>query len=137
MPVYSPELLAPGQAELTLADLPQLPAAVREVARVVAAAAEREQGAEGQVRFLARLQPLGRAGAGGGGGAGVALVPYGIACQDILKGALRQIDCRSAPFGSGYRFLANPHKENMPKVQRFRAWIEARDGRHAAPLEQL
>jgi LysR family glycine cleavage system transcriptional activator len=41
----------------------------------------------------------------------VALVPYGIAFQD------------SAPYANGYRFMVNPGKENMSKVQRFRAWI--------------
>ena len=54
-----------------------------------------------------------------------ALAAYGIAYQDILKGALRQINCKSAPFGSGYRFLVNPRKASMPKVQRFRAWLVA------------
>jgi LysR family glycine cleavage system transcriptional activator len=56
-------------------------------------------------------------------GQGVALVPYGIAFQDIAPGALRQIACRSAPYANGYRFMVNPGKENMSKVQRFRAWI--------------
>jgi LysR family glycine cleavage system transcriptional activator len=56
-------------------------------------------------------------------GQGIALVPYGIACQDIGSGALRQIACKTAPFHSGYRFLVNPHKEGMAKVQRFRAWM--------------
>jgi LysR family glycine cleavage system transcriptional activator len=58
-------------------------------------------------------------------GQGIALVPYGIAFQDILAGTLHVIACRSAPFGSGYRLLANPHKEAMPKVQHFRAWVLA------------
>lgn len=58
-------------------------------------------------------------------GQGIALVPYGIAFQDILAGTLRVIACRSAPYASGYRFLANPRKEAMPKVQQFRAWIVA------------
>jgi LysR family glycine cleavage system transcriptional activator len=52
-------------------------------------------------------------------------VAFGIAAQDILKGSLKQINCRSAPYGSGYRFLVNPRKETMPKVQRFRAWLVA------------
>jgi LysR family glycine cleavage system transcriptional activator len=56
-------------------------------------------------------------------GQGIALVPYGIACQDLATGALRRIACRSAPFGHGYRFLINPHKEGMTKVQRFRGWM--------------
>jgi len=50
-------------------------------------------------------------------------VPYGIAFQDIAAGSLRQIACRSAPYGNGYRFLVNPHKEAMSKVQHFRAWV--------------
>jgi LysR family glycine cleavage system transcriptional activator len=61
-------------------------------------------------------------------------VAYGIAFQDILKGSLKQINCRSAPFDSGYRFLVNRRKENMPKVQRFRSWLvgEMEDMRRAA-----
>jgi LysR family glycine cleavage system transcriptional activator len=56
-------------------------------------------------------------------GQGIALVPYGIAFQDIAAGSLRQIACRSASYGNGYRFLVNPHKEAMSKVQYFRAWV--------------
>jgi LysR family glycine cleavage system transcriptional activator len=56
-------------------------------------------------------------------GQGIALVPYGIAFQDIADGALRVLACRSAPYGNGYRFLVNPHKEAMSKVQYFRAWV--------------
>jgi LysR family glycine cleavage system transcriptional activator len=128
VPVYSPELLAPGQAGLTLADLGHWPLLCEK-------SPERWLQLLNENRVLkgnyARQFDFSRAYSHWGvlvqaavAGQGVALVPYGIACQDIAAGALRQIACRSARFESGYRFLANPHKENMGKVQRFRAWIE-------------
>ena len=43
--------------------------------------------------------------------------------EDIASGSLRVLHCRSAPYGNGYRFLVNPHKETMAKVQQFRAWM--------------
>ncbi len=44
---------------------------------------------------------------------------------DLTPELLRQIPCKSARFESGYRFLVNPHKEHMLKVQRFRDWMVA------------
>ena len=70
-------------------------------------------------------------------GQGVALVPYGIAFQDIVKGALRQIPARSAPFANGYKFLVNPHKEHMLKVQRFRAWMVGEMEEMRASLDKV
>jgi len=51
-------------------------------------------------------------------------VPYGVAYEDILNGALTMIACRSAPYNRGYRFLVNRNKEGMPKIERFRAWLQ-------------
>jgi LysR family glycine cleavage system transcriptional activator len=128
VPVYSPELLAPGEAGLQLSDLGRWPLLCEKSPERWLQLLNENRALKGD---YARHFDFSRAYSHWGvlvqaavAAQGVALVPYGIACQDIASGALRQIPCRSARFENGYRFLANPHKENMGKVQRFRAWIE-------------
>jgi LysR family transcriptional regulator, glycine cleavage system transcriptional activator len=121
--VYSPELLAPGQAELTLADLPRFPLLYEKTPESWLKLLNENKALKGKYDFSRGYSHWGVLAQAAVAGQGIALVAYGIAYQDILKGALRQINCRSAPFGSGYRFLVNPRKKNMPKVQRFRAWL--------------
>jgi LysR family transcriptional regulator, glycine cleavage system transcriptional activator len=123
--VYSPELLAPGQAELTLADLPRFPLLYEKTPESWLKLLNENKALKGKYDFSRGYSHWGVLAQAAVAGQGIALVAYGIAYQDILKGALRQINCRSAPFGSGYRFLVNPRKKNMPKVQRFRAWLVA------------
>ena len=123
--VYSPDLLAPGQAELTLADLPDFPLLYEKSPESWLQLLNENRALKGKYDFSRGYSHWGVLAQAAVAGQGIALVAYGIACQDILKGALRQINCRSAPFASGYRFLVNPRKENMPKVQRFRAWLVA------------
>ena len=124
VPVYSPELLAPGQLELTLADIRQWPLLCEKSPESWLKLLNENRVLTGEYDFSRAYSHWGVLVQAAVAGQGVALVPYGIACQDIASGALRQIACKSARFDSGYRFLANPHKENMSKVQRFRAWIE-------------
>ncbi|UUZ49101.1 hypothetical protein LP420_01050 [Massilia sp. B-10] len=64
-------------------------------------------------------------------GQGIALVAYGIAFQDILKGSLRKINCRSAPFGSGYRFLVNPAQASHAQSPTLPRLAGRRNERHA------
>jgi LysR family transcriptional regulator, glycine cleavage system transcriptional activator len=125
VPVYSPELLAPGQAELTLADLARHPLLCEKSPESWLQLLNENKALKGKYDFSRGYSHWSVLAQAAVAGQGVALVPYGIACQDIAAGALRQIACRSAPFGRGYRFLANPHKENMSKVQCFRAWMIA------------
>ncbi len=120
--VYSPELLQPGQTEITLADLPKFPLLYEKTPESWLQLLN-ENKAKGKYDFSRGYSHWGVLAQAAVAGQGIALVAYGIAFQDILKGQLRQINCRSAPFGSGYRFLVNPRKEKMPKVQRFRAWL--------------
>lgn len=122
--VYSPELLAPGQTELTLADLPNFPLLYEKTTESWLKLLNENKALKGKYDFSRGYSHWGVLAQAAVAGQGIALVAYGIAYQDILKGSLRQIACRSAPFGSGYRFLVNPRKTNMPKVQRFRAWLE-------------
>jgi LysR family glycine cleavage system transcriptional activator len=123
--VYSPDLLAPGQAELTLADLPNFPLLYENSPESWLQLLNENKAFKGKYDFSRGYSHWGVLAQAAVAGQGVALVAYGIACQDILKGSLKQINCRSAPFGSGYRFLVNRSKATMPKVQRFRAWLVA------------
>lgn len=123
--VYSPDLLAPGQAELTLADLPNFPLLYENSPESWLQLLNENKAFKGKYDFSRGYSHWGVLAQAAVAGQGVALVAYGIACQDILKGSLKQINCRSAPFGSGYRFLVNRSKASMPKVQRFRAWLVA------------
>jgi LysR family glycine cleavage system transcriptional activator len=122
--VYSPELLQAGQTEITLADLPNFPLLYEKTPESWLQLLN-ENKAKGKYDFSRGYSHWGVLAQAAVAGQGIALVAYGIAFQDILKGSLRKINCRSAPFGSGYRFLVNPRKEKMPKVQRFRAWLVA------------
>ena len=133
--VYSPELLQPGQAEITLADLPNFPLLYEKTPESWLQLLN-ENKAKGKYDFSRGYSHWGVLAQAAVAGQGIALVAYGIAFQDISKGSLRQINCRSAPFGSGYRFLVNPRKEKMPKVQRFRAWLVAEMDEMQRAVEQ-
>ncbi|MEJ7804636.1 MAG: LysR substrate-binding domain-containing protein [Telluria sp.] len=133
--VYSPELLRPGQSEITLADLPSFPLLYEKTPESWLQLLN-ENKAKGKYDFSRGYSHWGVLAQAAVAGQGIALVAYGIAFQDILKGSLRKINCRSAPFGSGYRFLVNPRKEKMPKVQRFRAWLVAEMNDMQRALEQ-
>ncbi|MCC2959260.1 LysR family transcriptional regulator [Massilia sp. IC2-278] len=123
VPVYSPELLKEGEPGLTLADLARQPLLCEKSPESWLQLLNENRALKGKYDFSRGYSHWGVLVQAAVAGQGVALVPYGIACQDIASGALRQIPCRSAPFDMGYRFLANPHKESMRKVQRFRDWM--------------
>ena len=125
VPVYSPELLVPGQQALTLADLPNYSLLVVQSPEAWLQLLNENRALKGKYDFSRGYSHWGVLVQAAVAGQGVALVPYGIAHQDIVSGALRRIPCKSAPFNSGYRFLANPHKEHMLKVRRFREWMVA------------
>lgn len=125
VPVYSPALLAAGQESLALADLERFPLLCERSPEAWLQLLNENRALKGDYDFSRTYSHWGVLAQAAAAGQGVALVPYGIAFQDILAGLLRVIACRSAPYASGYRFLANPHKETMPKVQQFRAWMVA------------
>jgi LysR family glycine cleavage system transcriptional activator len=121
--VYSPDLLGPGQTELTLADLPNFPLLYESSTESWLKLLNENKAFKGQYNFSRGFSHWGLLAQAAVAGQGVALVAYGIAFEDIQTGALRRMRCRSAPFGKGYRFLVNPHKESMTKIQRFRSWL--------------
>ncbi|WP_171088207.1 LysR substrate-binding domain-containing protein [Telluria aromaticivorans] len=136
VPVYSPELLAPGQDALSLADLPQHSLLVVQSPEAWLQLLNENRALKGKYDFSRGYTHWGVLVQAAVAGQGVALVPYGIAFQDIESGALRQISCKSAPFANGYRFLVNPHKEHMLKVQRFREWMVAEMDALRATMER-
>jgi LysR family glycine cleavage system transcriptional activator len=123
VPVYSPELLEDGQDELTFADLPRYKLLIEKSPENWLQLLNENKALKGKYDFSRGYSHWGVLAQAAVAGQGVALVPYGIACQDISSGALRQIRCKTVPFHSGYRFLVNPHKTGTTKVQRFRAWM--------------
>jgi LysR family glycine cleavage system transcriptional activator len=125
VPVYSPELLAAGQAELTLADLTRFPLLCERTPEAWLQLLRQNRLLSGSYDFSRTYSHWGVLAQAAVAGQGIGLVPYGIAFEDIRSGSLRQIACQSAPFASGYRLLVNPHKAAMTKVQHFRAWILA------------
>jgi LysR family glycine cleavage system transcriptional activator len=123
VPVYSPELLDEGQAELTLADLPRYKLLIEKSPENWLQLLKENKALKGKYDFSRGYSHWGVLAQAAVAGQGVALVPYGIAFEDIRSGALRQVRCKTVHFHSGYRFLVNPHKVGMTKVQRFRAWM--------------
>jgi LysR family glycine cleavage system transcriptional activator len=123
VPVYSPDLPADGVAELGLADLARFPLLCERGPEAWLQLLKENRALKGKYDFSRVFTHWGVLAQAAVAGQGIALVPYGIAFQDILAGTLRMLPCRSAPFGSGYRLLVNPHKEAMTKVQHFRDWI--------------
>ncbi|MGZ3183942.1 MAG: LysR substrate-binding domain-containing protein [Telluria sp.] len=123
--VYSPELLAEGQEEITLADLPGLPllyeASTESWLHLLN---ENKAFRKGKFNFARGYSHWGVLAQAAAAGQGVAMVPVGLAFDDLQKGVLRQVRCKSAPYAKGYKFLANPAKLSMSKIQRFRAWID-------------
>lgn len=125
VPVYSPDLLADGQEALTLADLTRFPLLCERTPETWLQLLNENRALKGDYDFSRTYSHWGVLAQAAVAGQGIALVPYGIAYEDIRAGTLLQLACRSAPFGSGYRLLVNPHKETMTKVQHFRDWIVA------------
>jgi LysR family transcriptional regulator, glycine cleavage system transcriptional activator len=123
VPVYSPELLAPGEAALALADLGRFPLLCERTPEAWLQLLQENRALKGRYDFSRVFTHWGVLAQAAVAGQGIALVPYGIAFQDILAGSLRVLPCRSAPFGNGYRLLVNPHKEASPKIRYFRDWI--------------
>jgi LysR family glycine cleavage system transcriptional activator len=125
VPVYSPALLAPGHDALRLADLARFPLLCERSPEAWLQLLGENRALKGNYDFSRTFSHWGVLAQAAAAGQGIALVPYGIVFQDILAGLLRTIACRSAPCASGYRFLANPRMETMPKVRHFRSWVTA------------
>jgi LysR family glycine cleavage system transcriptional activator len=122
--VYSPSLLRPGEQELTLADLGRFPLLYEDTTEYWAQLLRNNGGLEGCYDFSRSFSHFGVLAQGAVAGQGIALVAYSIAYDDILKGALRLMRAHSVPYPKGYCFIVSDRKAQLPKVARFRAWLE-------------
>jgi LysR family glycine cleavage system transcriptional activator len=134
--VYSPDLLEPGQEELQLADLQRLPLLYEGDADIWRAFLAENSILKGKYDFARGFSHFSMMAQAAVAGQGVALVSYGIAYDDILRGTLKIIAGRSAPFQKGYRLLCNRDKAGLHKVELFRSWLiaEMEEMRQAAGI---
>lgn len=123
--VYSPALLAPGQDILTLADLPRFPLIYADTTETWIQLLRENRVLRGDYQFSRSYSNAAVRAQAALAGQGIALVSYTVAYQDILNGTLKMIECRSAPFEYGYRFLVNRRKVALPKIGLFRHWLTA------------
>jgi LysR family glycine cleavage system transcriptional activator len=121
--VYSPSLLAPGQQALTVDDLTRFPLLYENTTDTWIRMLKTNNAIRGQYDFSRSYNNFGVLVQAALAGQGIALVAYGIAYDDIRKGALLMLPCLSVPLEKGYCFLANPAKQGMQKVARLRAWL--------------
>jgi LysR family glycine cleavage system transcriptional activator len=122
--IYSPTLLAPGRQALTLADLPRFPLLYENTTEPWIQLLRENHALKGKYDFSRSYSNFAVMVQSAVAGQGVGLVTYAVAYEDIQNGALKMIACRSAPYDRGYRFLVNRNKEGMPKIERFRAWLQ-------------
>jgi LysR family glycine cleavage system transcriptional activator len=121
--VYSPALLAPGQAALTLADLRHFPLIYGDTTATWIELLHENHVLDGDYHFARSYSNAAVRAQAALAGQGISIVSYTAAYQDVLTGDLKMIDCRSGPCEYGYRFLVNRRKAGMAKVVRFRAWL--------------
>ncbi|WP_332878169.1 LysR substrate-binding domain-containing protein [Massilia sp. S19_KUP03_FR1] len=123
--VYSPGLLAPGQAALSLADLRRFPLIYGDTTETWIQLLHENRVLDGDYHFARSYSNAAVRAQAALAGQGISIVSYTAAYQDLLNGTLKMIACRSAPCIYGYRLLVNRRKLGMPKIERFRLWIAA------------
>lgn len=122
--VYSPDLLPEGRDAFTLDDLPSLPLLDEASNEHWQRYLEANGAPRGRYNFTKGYSHWGVLAQAAVAGQGVGLVAYSIVYEDLRKGALKLLQGRSVPYNCGYRFLVNLNKERMPKIERFRAWLD-------------
>ena len=121
--VYSPSLLAPGQTELTPADLRRFPLLYEDSTENWIMLLRDHGLLKGKHDFSRSYTNAAVLVQAALAGHGVGLTHYTIAYEDIRSGALKMIPGFTATYGRGYRLLVNPGKRGMSKVAHFSAWL--------------
>lgn len=123
--VYSPALLAPGETELTPADLRRFPLLYEDSTENWIRLLRDHGQLTGKHDFSRSYTNAAVLVQAALAGHGVGLTHYTIAYEDIRSGALKMIPGFTATYGRGYRLLVNPGKHGMGKVAHFTAWLRA------------
>ena len=122
--VYSPALRPPGRKDLTLADLERYPLLYDDSTEFWAQLLRAHGVTEGRFEFSRGFTNMAVATQAAVAGQGIALVTHAIACDDLQRGALRMMCGLSIPYPRGYYLVVAARKAQMPKIVRFRAWLE-------------
>jgi LysR family glycine cleavage system transcriptional activator len=121
--VYSPSLLAPGETEITLADLHRYPLLHEFTTDTWIALLRQNNALKGKYNFSRAFTNFAVMVQSAVAGQGVALVSHAIASEDLRSGVLKMVCCDSAPYDRGYRIVVSRSKRGMAKIEHFCAWL--------------
>ncbi|NRR34046.1 LysR family transcriptional regulator [Oxalobacteraceae bacterium] len=130
--VYSPELLAQraaglpgaGAQELKIADLQNHPLLYGSSPEKWLMFLQENRAIHSRYHFARGFTSWGVLAQAAVAAQGVALVGYSIVHDDLQNGTLNMVAGRSPEYDWGYRFLTCASSAGLPKVTRFRAWLE-------------
>jgi LysR family glycine cleavage system transcriptional activator len=122
--VYSPSLVLPGETEITLADLERYPLLHEFTTDTWIALLRQNNALKGNYNFSRSFTNFAVMVQSALAGQGIALVSHAIASDDLRSGALKMVDCESAPYERGYRVIVARDKRGMSKITHFRAWLQ-------------
>jgi LysR family glycine cleavage system transcriptional activator len=121
--VYSPSLLAPGETAITLDSLNRYPLLHETTTNTWIALLRHNNALKEQYNFSRSFTNFAVMVQSAVAGQGVALVSYAIASEDLSNGTLLMVDCASAPYERGYRFMINRSVQGMSKISHFCDWL--------------
>jgi LysR family glycine cleavage system transcriptional activator len=121
--VYSPSLLSPGETEITVADLDRYPLLHEFTTDTWIALLRQNNALKGNYNFSRSYTNFAVMVQSALAGQGIALVSHAIASDDLRSGALKMVDCESAPYERGYRIIVARDKRGMSKITHFCAWL--------------
>jgi LysR family glycine cleavage system transcriptional activator len=121
--VYSPSLPAPGETEITLADLQRYPLLHESTTDTWIALLRQNNALKGNYNFSRSYTNFAVMVQSALAGQGIALVSHAIASEDLRSGALKMVNCESAPYERGYRIIVSRGKRGMSKIIHFCDWL--------------
>jgi LysR family glycine cleavage system transcriptional activator len=121
--VYSPSLLAPGETEITLADLHRYPLLHEFTTDTWIALLRQNNALKGKYNFSRAYTNFAVMVQSAIAGQGIALVSHAIASADLQSGVLKMVCCESAPYRRGYRIIVSRGKQGMQKITHFCDWL--------------
>ncbi|WP_373989245.1 LysR substrate-binding domain-containing protein [Duganella sp. BuS-21] len=121
--VYSPSLLAPGETEITLADLHRYPLLHEFTTDTWIALLRQNNALKGNYNFSRAYTNFAVMVQSAIAGQGIALVSHAIASADLQSGVLKMVCCESAPYQRGYRIIISRGKQGMQKIAHFCDWL--------------